>query len=164
MVHYKPVKATIDAAGLAKIIIDVVVQYHGLPNLIITDQGSIFMSKFWSLLHYFLGIKQCLSTAFHPQTNGQIERQNITMKVYLQAFVNWEQNNWARLLLITEVAYNNAKNASTGYTPFEFNCGYHPRVSFEEDTNPRFRSKTAKDLASELKDLMTICQENLFYV
>ncbi len=48
------------------------------------------------------------------------------MKVYLQDFVNFEKNNWARLLPIAEFAYNNAKNASTGFTPFELNYGYHP--------------------------------------
>ncbi len=47
------------------------------------------------------------------------------MEAYLQAFVNFEQDNWARLLLITKFTYNNAKNTSTGYTPFELNCGYY---------------------------------------
>ena len=83
MVHYKPVKVTINAPGLTEVIIDVVVRHHGLPNSIVTDQRSLFTSKFWSLLCYFLGIKRRLSTAFHPQTNGQTERQNSTMEAYL---------------------------------------------------------------------------------
>ena len=66
MVHYKPVKVTINALGLEEIIIDMVVWYHGLPDSIISDREAIFMSKFWSLLCYFLGIKRRLSTAFHP--------------------------------------------------------------------------------------------------
>ena len=66
MVHYEPVKITLDAPGLAEVIIDVVVRHHGLPDSIVTDWGSLFTSKFWSLLCYFLGIKQRLSTAFHP--------------------------------------------------------------------------------------------------
>ena len=70
MVHYKPVKVTIDAPGLAEVIIDVVMRHHGLSDLIVTDQGSLFTSKFWLLLCYFLGIKRRLSTAFHPQTDG----------------------------------------------------------------------------------------------
>ncbi len=93
MVHYEPVKVTIDAPGLAKVIIDVVVRYHGIPKSIVTDRGLLFTSKFWSLLCYFLGIKKKLSTAFHPQTNGQTERQNSTMEAYLRAFVNWEQDD-----------------------------------------------------------------------
>lgn len=60
-------------------------------------------------------------------------------------------------------ANNNAKNASTGHTPFELNCGYHPCMSFEEDTDPHSRFKSADELANELKDLMTVCQENLHH-
>ena len=126
MVYYKPVKITIDAPGLAKVIIDVGVRYYGLPDSIISDRGAIFMSKFWSSFCYFLGIKQRLSTTFHPRTDGQTERQNSTMEVYLCAFVNWKQNDWARLLLMAEFTYNNFKNASTGYTSFKLNYGYHP--------------------------------------
>ena len=64
---------------------------------------------------------------------------------------------------MAEFAYNNAKNSSTGHTPFELNCGYHPCVSFEEDTDPRFRSKSADELSAELRDLMTVCRENLHH-
>lgn len=83
MVHYEPVKVTIDVAGLAEVIIDVVVRHHGLPESIVTDLVFLFISKFWSLLRYFLGIKRKISTAFHAQTDGQTERQNSTMKAYL---------------------------------------------------------------------------------
>ena len=90
MVHYELVKVTIDAPGLAEVIIDVVVRHHGLPDSIISDRGAIFTSKFWSSLCYFLGIKRRLSTAFYPQTDGQNERQNSTIEAYLRAFVNFE--------------------------------------------------------------------------
>ena len=123
MVHYKPIKVTINAPGLAKVIINVVVRHHGLLDLIVTDGESLFTSKFWSLLCYFLGIKQKLSTAFYFQIDGQTKRQNSTIEAYLQTFVNFEQNDWARLLSMAEFAYNNAKNANIGYTPFKFNCG-----------------------------------------
>ena len=66
MMHYEPGKLNIDALGLAEIILDVVVRHYGLPNSIVSDRGSIFNSKFWSLLCYFLGIKCRLSTIFHP--------------------------------------------------------------------------------------------------
>ena len=89
MVHYEPVKVTIDAHGLAKLIIDVVAGHHGLSDFIVSDQGSVFTSKFWSSVCYFMGIKRRLSTAFHPQTNGQTERQHSTMEPYFLAFVNY---------------------------------------------------------------------------
>ena len=163
MVYYEPVKVTIDALGLAEVILDVVVRHHGLPDSIVSDRGSLFTSKFWSSLCYFLGIKRRLSTAFHPQTDGQTERQNSTMEAYLRAFVNFEQNDWARLLPMAEFAYNNAKNASTGHTLFELNCGYYPRMSYEEEVDPRSKSKSADELSAELRELMIVCRENLHH-
>ena len=85
------------------------------------------------------------------------------MEVYLRAFVNFDQNHWAGLLPMAKVAYNNAKNLSTGHTPFEMNCSYPPWVFFEEDTNPPFQSKLADDLSRELQDLMNVCRENLYH-
>ena len=85
------------------------------------------------------------------------------MEAYLRAFVNFKQNDWARLLPIAEFVYNNAKNASTGHMPFELNCGYHSCVFFKEDTDFCFQLKTAKELSSKLRELMTVCWENLHY-
>ena len=93
MVYYKPVKVTINAPGLAKVIIDVVVRHHGLSDSIIIDQSFLFTSKFWSLLRYFLEIKKRLFTAFYFQIDGQTEKQNSTMETYLRALVNGEQND-----------------------------------------------------------------------
>ena len=64
---------------------------------------------------------------------------------------------------MAEFAYNNAKNASTGFTPFELNCGYHPWVSYEKDLDPRSKSRTVEELSSELRKLMTVCQQNLHH-
>ncbi len=64
---------------------------------------------------------------------------------------------------MAEFAYNNAKNASTGHTLFELNCGYHPKVSFKEDIDPRSRSRSANKLAEELRELMEVCCQNLLY-
>ena len=64
---------------------------------------------------------------------------------------------------MAEFAYNNAKNASTGFTPFKLNYGYHPRVSYKEDLNPCSKLKTAEELSSELQNLMAACQQNLHH-
>ena len=114
------------------------------------------MSKLWSLLCYFLSIKRQLFTSFHSQTDGQTDQQNSIIKVYLCVFVNWEQNNWAKLLSMTEFAYNNAKNASIGHTQFELNCRYHPWVSFKDKCNARSKSFSANELAIELKELIDV--------
>ena len=86
------------------------------------------------------------------------------MEAYLRAFVNWRQDDWARLLPIAEFAYNNAKNTSTGHTSFKFNYAYHPKISFKEDVDPRSRSCSANKLAEKLTELIKICYQNRFHV
>ena len=163
MIYYEPIKVIINTLGLAEVIIDVIVRHYGLPDSIVTDWESFFTSKFWSSLCYFLSIKRKLSTAFYLQTNGQTERQNIIMEAYLQAFVNFKQNDWAWLLSIAEFAYNNAKNASINYILFKLNCGYYLCISYKEDLDPRLKSKIAEELSFELQNLMAVCQQNLHH-
>ena len=163
MVYSEIVKITLNAPRLTKVIINMLIRHHGLTDSIVTNRGSFFTFKFWLLLCYFLSIKQRLFTALKPQTDGQTKQQNSIMEVYLRAFVNFKQNDWAKLLLMAKFAYNNAKNLSTGHTPFELSCGYHPCISFEEDTNPRFQSKSVDKLSAELRDLMTVCRDNLHH-
>ena len=68
------------------------------------------------------------------------------MEEYLRAFVNFKQNDRARLLSMAEFAYKNAKTASTGHTPFELNYSYYPRMSYKEEVDPRSKSKSADKL------------------
>ncbi len=150
MLHYEPVKVSIDVSGLAEDIIHVVVRHHGVPESIVMDQGLLFISKFLSLLCYFLRIKKKLSTAFHPQTDSQIKWQNSTIEAYHIIFVYWEQDDWARLLAVAEFAYYNTKNPSTSHILFELNCDYYPRVYFKENVYPQWRSRYANKLAKRL--------------
>ncbi len=85
MAQYIPVRDTIDAAQLASILVHkLILRGAGVPSSIVSDRGPQFTSKFWSALCYHLKIKQRLSTAYHPQTDGQTERQNQTMEQYLR--------------------------------------------------------------------------------
>jgi len=77
-----------------------------------------------------------LSTAFHPQTDWQRERQNQTMKQYLRAFCNYEQYKWVELLLLAEFAHNNAIHTSTRMTAFWANSHYHPVMQFKAPKQP----------------------------
>lgn len=72
--YYKPVKIIIDAPNLTKVIINVIMQYHGLLNLIITNQSSVFTLKFLLSLYYLFSIKQKLLTALYLQTKSQNKR------------------------------------------------------------------------------------------
>ncbi len=163
MVYSIPVKVMIYVPSLANVIVDVVVHYHRVLESIVIYQGSLFTSKYLSSLCYFLGINRKLSIAFHLQTDGQTERQNSTLKAYLRAIVNWEPDNCARLLPMAEFAYNNIKNPSTSHIPFELNCGYHPKASFEENVEPRSRSRSADELAKMLRELIEFYCQNLLH-
>ncbi len=66
-------------------------------------------------------------------------------------------------MLIAKFAYNNAKNASTSLIPFELNCGYHLKVFFNENVNPRSRSYSINELANKLRELMEVCCQNLLH-
>ncbi len=90
IVYYKPVKVTINTLSLMKVIFDVRVRHYNQSDLIESNCGAVFTLKFWSSACYFLGIKQRLSTIFHPQINGQIKKQKSTIKAYLRIFINFK--------------------------------------------------------------------------
>ena len=90
MAHYIPCLSTIDSAGTAVLFRDFVFKYHGLPTDIVTDRGTTFTSHFSRSLCNMVGINQKLSTAFHPQTDGQTERVNAIMEQYLRGYCNYQ--------------------------------------------------------------------------
>ena len=137
MCHLIPCKESIDAPQTVDLLLRNVVKHHGLPMDMVSDRGTQFTSKFWSAVCEQMGIQRKLSTAAHPQTDGQTERTNQTLEQYLRAFVNYNQDNWASLLHFAEMAMNNAINSSTRRTPFEINIGYSPNFDYlaEEKVN-----------------------------
>ena len=76
-----------------------------------------------------LGIQTKLSTAFHPETDGQTEWVNQTIKQYLRHYYSWKQDDWDELLQMVEFAYISAKSETTGISPFEANYGMLPKQS-----------------------------------
>src|SRR6201996_3130958 len=99
---------------------------YGLPSKIISDRDPCFPSHFTQELCKILGIKQNISMAYHPQTDGQSERTNQWLETYLQFFINYQQDNWAACLPLVEFAHNNWKNTTTGESPFHLLMGSHP--------------------------------------
>jgi hypothetical protein len=96
--------------------------------VIVSDRDSKFTSRFWRTLFADLGTKLAMSTAFHPQTDGQTERANRTLEDMLRAFVGYRQNDWDQHLVAAEFACNNAVNSSTSLSPFRLNYGFDPSV------------------------------------
>jgi transposase InsO family protein len=126
--HFCPTTTDATAPDAARVFIDNIFRLHGLPRTIVSDRDSRFTSDFWRALFEILDVKLKLSTAYHPETDGQTERVNRTLEQVLRAYVGYRQDDWDRWLPLVEFAYNNAKQASTGLTPFYCDLGQHPLV------------------------------------
>ena len=126
MVHFIPSHTDATAETTAKLFFNNVVKLHGLPEKLITDRDSKFTSKFWKALQSAYGTKLAMSSAFHPQTDGQTERVNRTLQQMLRNFVSPTQDDWDEYLVAAEFAVNNSVHESTHATPFMLNTGQHP--------------------------------------
>ena len=126
--HFVPSTTTATASDVARQFFDNVFRLHGMPTSIVSDRDSKFTSRFWQELHRLMDVKLALSTAYHPQTDGQTEVMNKTLGIMLRAFIDEKQTNWDLLLPAAEFAYNNSVHHSTGHSPFFLNTGQHPRI------------------------------------
>jgi len=121
-----PCNEEINAAGVAKVYTTYVFPHYGLPRKVISDRDPRFTSKFSRELCNLLRIRQNISLAFHPQTDGQSERTNQSLKQYLQLFCGGQQKDWSSWLPLAQYTRNAWPNASTNKTPFELILGYIP--------------------------------------
>ena len=113
MVYFIPTTEKTLVEGLARLFRDNVWKLHGLPKSIILDRGPQFAAGLMWELNEMLEIKSKLSTAFYPQTDGQIERVNQELEQYLRMFIDHRQEQWLEWLGTTEFTYNNKAYSST---------------------------------------------------
>ena len=130
MVHLAPCKTSITGKEAALLFLDHVYRLHGMPESIVSDRDPRFTSGFWRHVFELLGSKLHMSTADHPQTDGQTERANRVVADVLRTIATPKE--WSKQLPFVEFAINNSVHASTGETPFYINGLRHPRtpVSF----------------------------------
>ena len=95
----------------------------GIPEEVLTDQGSNFTSKLLSELYRLLKIQAVRTSPYHPQCDGLVERFNQTLKMMLRKFVTKEGKDWDKLLPYVLFAYREVPQASTGFSPFELIYG-----------------------------------------
>lgn len=128
--HFIPSHNSDTATEVARWLFNEIVRLHGLPSNIISNQDAKFTSLFWKSLFERLGTRLAMSTAYHPQTDGQCERMVRTFKEMLCSVVNYWQSNWTSHLAAYDFAYNNLTHPATGMTPFELDTGTHPRTPY----------------------------------
>jgi len=124
------------AADLVVIFAREVWRFHGTPTDIVSDRDSQFTSEVWKEFLAVLKTRPRMSTAFHPQTDGQTECINQMIEVYLRAFTDQEQDNWVSLLPMAEFAYNNSVTIRNRMSPFYANYGRHPAAIDPPTTEP----------------------------
>ena len=129
MIKYIPAKKNWIAEKLNNVFHTRIFVKHDMSNVIITNKKSLFIFNFWNAFCYHLTMKLKYNTAFHLQIDGQIKRQNSTLKQYLRSVVNYQQNDWLKWLFLTEFVYNN--NDHTNISSFMTYTGKKSQIHWE---------------------------------
>ncbi|WVZ89781.1 hypothetical protein U9M48_036145 [Paspalum notatum var. saurae] len=117
--HFLPVKTHYTVTRYARLYISQIVSLHGVPRTITSHRGSLFVSRFWEQLQAALGTNLVRSSAYHPQTSGQVERVNQILEYMLRACVLTYSTKWDDCLPLAKFAYNNSYQKSLEMAPFE---------------------------------------------
>jgi len=117
--HFIPINISFPISQLAEIYIREIVKLHGVPSSIVSDRDPRFTSRFWKSLQEALGSKLRLSSAYHPQTDGQSERTIQSLEDLLRVCVLEQGGTWDSHLPLIEFTYNNSYHSSIGMAPFE---------------------------------------------
>lgn len=133
----------------------------GCPRVVVTDQGSNFMSAVFKALCLRLGIHRINTTAYHPSTNGTVERTHSTLKRFLAVVVKYDQSNWDSHLPTINMSMRSSVHRSTKTTPFHVVHGAAMRLPYDivcsgpQDTHPTVMTATAaaNAMAARLKDI-----------
>jgi hypothetical protein len=157
---FVPTEESITAEECAYEVTKALVSEHGVPEEFITDRDKLFTSKYWTTFLAKLGIKKKLSTSFHPETDGQTERTNQTLEVYLRMYANKLQDNWVELLPTAQLAYNSTRSATTKQSPHYANYGYEP-TAHRDPKDIESTAVGADDKARLLRDLHDELSKNI---
>jgi transposase InsO family protein len=126
--HFIPVKTTYKGAKLTELYIARIVCLHAVPKNIVSDRGTQFTSRFWEKLHEATDTRLNFSSAYHPQTDGQIERVNQIIEDMLRACALKDSMSWDKCLPYAEFSYNNSYQKSLKMLPFEVLYGRRCRT------------------------------------
>ncbi|KAG3179160.1 hypothetical protein PC128_g16055 [Phytophthora cactorum] len=127
MVHLAAVSAEVTAVQTARLFVNMVFKHHGMPLDIVSDRDPHFAARFWQEVFTLRGTQLSMSTADHPETDGQTERVNRVLGDLLKSYAHSFQQ-WSDCLPMAEFAINNSVHASTGHPPFYVNAMRHPRL------------------------------------
>ncbi|CAI6368288.1 unnamed protein product [Macrosiphum euphorbiae] len=131
---------------------------HGIPNMLVSDQGTEFLSKILAETCKLLKIKKCNTSPYHPQANGALERSHRTLGEYLRHFVDKDQTNWDTFIPYAMFVFNSSEHRSTGKQPYELLYGRTVTMpnSFTKPPEPRYNYE---DFHVELKQKLQVAHQ-----
>ena len=155
--HFIPVKESYGATEIAEIYHNKIFKHHGIPKAIVSDRDPRFTADFWKELWKSIGTQLRMSTADHPQTDGQTEVVNRTINWMLRTtLVN---DDWESRLPDLEFAYNSLVNRTTGKSPFEIIYGYLPTTPATINSTQKPTTDSIEDRFANVRDAMIIAQQ-----
>jgi len=149
MIHFVATMEGTLVEGLARLFRNNVWKLHGLPESMVLDRGFQFAVELTKELNRMLGIKTKLSTAFHPQTDGQTEQMNQELEQYLRFFIEHRQKDWPEWLAAAEFAINNKVHTATKVLLFMVNHGKEMRMG--GDIRRKGKVESAKEFVERMK-------------
>ena len=166
-VHFVPLSHPYTVAKVANLYLQHVLKLHGMPATIVSDRDPVFTSYFWQELMRLQGVQLVMSSAYHPQTDGQIEVVNKSLEHYLRAFAANRPQSWVEWLPLAEFWFNTNFHTSTKLTPFEALFGYPPPKLLDyilgttkvETVDVQLRTK--QQLMALLKQNLVAAQERM---
>ena len=165
--HFLPLKHPFTAKGVAQLFFDNVVKLHGVPQTVVSDRDRVFTAAFWQELFTLLDTKLHMSSAYHPQTDGQTERVNQCLEMFLRCAVSDSPKLWHKWLSSAELWYNSTYHAAIQCTPFKAlygvdpSLGIAPRIPGENDTEASSFLQDRQLLFSRLKDHLNRAQTKM---
>jgi hypothetical protein len=158
--HFVPLRHPYTAKTVAKLVFDQVVSLHGLPKTIVSDRDKVFTSTFWKELFSLMGTLIVLSSAYHPQTDGQTERVNQCLEMYLRCSVYKDPKQWKSWLPRAQFWYNSSHHSSIGCSPFYALYGHEPNLGLVPTVTDT-TSPSVADTVAELQAQATVLKEQL---
>lgn len=152
---------------MADVFIKEMVHLHGFPRSIVSDIDKIFLSNFWRELFKAAGTKICRSSAYHPQSDGQMEVVNRCLEAYLRCFCSERPKEWEAWLSWAEYCYNTTYHSSIGMSPFQAVYGRVPPPLMFYGDDPMSNSTLDQQLRERdmiigiLKEHLRLAQEKM---
>jgi len=151
--YFQPSRSSDGAAELAANLVRRVVSQHGIPESVVSDRDPRITARYYAELSRLMGTQLNMSTAQHPQTDGQSEREIRTLITALRSFCNDHQDDWDDILPMLELGFNTAVQASTQRSPYELLYGQQPRTPLDVALDPLLsRVPAAKERADRLRE------------